>query len=82
MFLILLACTLFSVDCLRIISDNNFSKNVSLTLKTISPESLDNFTLCGRFKTKQFITKRNPRQTIFPGFQSLVALDCDNLYDE
>ena len=75
MLLILLASTLFSVDCLRIISDNNFGI-VNLTLKTISLESLDNFTLCGRFKTEQFITKRNPRQTIFPGFQSLVALDC------
>lgn len=76
MFLKLLACTLFSVDCFRIISDNNFG-SVNLTLKPISLESLD-FTLCGRFKTKQFITKRNPRQTIFSGFQSLVALDCDD----
>ena len=66
------------MHCLKIISDNNLNSNLNLTLKDIYPESLDHFTLCGRFRTKQFTTKRNFRQYIFPGFKSLVADDCDD----
>ena len=76
-FVLLLTCTLFSMHCLKIISDNNLS-SVNLTLKNIYPESFDHFTLCGRFKTRQFTTKRNLHQYIFPGFKSLVADDCDD----
>ena len=66
------------IDVITSHLDKINSEEVYFEIKDVEPESLDEFTICGRFKTSRFLTSPSPRHTITLGLNSVTVVDCDN----
>ena len=73
----LLSCQGIDIDVITSDLDQIKEKEVYFEINDIDPEFLDEFTICGRFKTTKFLTLPSPTQTIFPGLRSVTVVDCD-----
>ena len=65
------------IDAIKSDLDQIKEKEVYFEIKDIDPKLLDEFTICGRFKTAKFLTLPSPTQTIFPGLRSVTVIDCE-----
>ena len=73
--ILLLSCE--GIDVITSDLDQINEKKVYFEVNNIDPKSLNEFSLCGRFKTSKFLTKPSFTHEIFPGLRSVTVKDCD-----
>ena len=73
--ILLLSCE--GIDVITSDLNQIYEKKVYFEVNDIDPKSLNEFSVCGRFKTSKFLTKPSFTHEIFPGLRSVTVKDCD-----